>query len=117
MDEELTDSQLDRLDYVHNAIWNLVKKINPNRPCKRLEWDMEIIGEISDAIEEYLVKKGLVLRWTFTVHLNQPVFTWESVEAKNEKDAIKICVNSCLPPYAYDPDEPVFMEALEEEKE
>jgi len=55
--QELTDVQITRLDFVHNAIFNLMQDLVPDG--KELDWDMEIIGEVADVIQDYLVKKGI----------------------------------------------------------
>jgi hypothetical protein len=56
MDEnELTQQQITRQDFVANAIFSLIQSINPGN--KEIEWDIEIIGEIRDVLKEWLVDK------------------------------------------------------------
>lgn len=61
--QELTDVQITRLDFVHNAIFNLMQDLVPDG--KELDWDMEIIGEVADVIQDYLVKKGICTEMGF----------------------------------------------------
>lgn len=57
---ELTATQCEQLDNLHNAIYALVQDFIPNpMNRKKLEWDMEYIGEIADTLTEYIVKEGL----------------------------------------------------------
>ena len=53
MEKELTDQELDRLDLVHNTILDMMSTL-AGQPVK---WDMEIIGEISDIVEDYVCGK------------------------------------------------------------
>ena len=61
--QELTDKQITRLDFVHNAIFNLMQDLVPYG--NELDWDMEIIGEVADVIQDYLVKKGICTEMEF----------------------------------------------------
>ena len=51
----LTEQQIDRQDYVDNAIFSLMRVINPSN--KEIEWDIEKIGEIRDVLKECLVDR------------------------------------------------------------
>jgi len=51
---ELTDSQLVRQDFVDNSIFGLIKSLALH---KEIEWNIEMIGEIRDCIEEWLVER------------------------------------------------------------
>jgi len=53
----LTDAELERNDYIHNEIFDLINRLNP--AGTELEWDISIIAEIADDIEDYLVAKGI----------------------------------------------------------
>lgn len=53
--KELTEEQIKRQDYVDNAIYQLIRKINPSD--KEIAWDIEMIGEIRDVIEEWMVER------------------------------------------------------------
>jgi len=51
----LTEQQIDRQDHVDNAIFSLMRVINPSN--KGIEWDIEKIGEIRDVLKEWLVDR------------------------------------------------------------
>ena len=51
----LTDTQITRQDYVDNAIFHLLQKVNPT--STEISWDIEMIGEIRDSIKQWLVEK------------------------------------------------------------
>ena len=51
----LSERQIQRQDYVDNAVYELIKQVNPTN--KQIEWDIELIGEIRDSIRECLVQK------------------------------------------------------------
>ena len=53
--KKLSEEQIERQDYVDNAIYELIKQVNPTN--KQIEWDIELIGEIRDSIRECLVQK------------------------------------------------------------
>ena len=51
--ESLTRRQMERLDFLHNAIHLMLCDV----AGRELEWDMEVIGEISDIAEEHICGK------------------------------------------------------------
>jgi len=51
--EKLTDDQINRQDFVDNQIYDLVKQLNPSK--REIEWDIEMIGDIRDTIQHWLV--------------------------------------------------------------
>lgn len=58
--DELTREQLDQLDCVDNAIYQLVNDLLPANyrqvsGPEPLEWDMAWIGEIADCIEDQMI--------------------------------------------------------------
>jgi len=53
--ETLTDKQIARQDFVDNAVFNVIRLINPTK--KKLKWNIELIGEVRDSIENVLVDK------------------------------------------------------------
>lgn len=56
---ELTDEQIERQDFVDNAIVNLLNEINPNN--EGLDWNIELIGNVRDCIQkEFQVQGKLV---------------------------------------------------------
>jgi hypothetical protein len=55
MIDELTDKQLERQDFVDNAIFSLIQQLNPTNQV--IDWDIEMIGEIHDNIRYWLVER------------------------------------------------------------
>jgi len=55
MTDEMTDEQLERQDFVDNSIFSLVKELNPT--MRSISWDIEMIGNIRDALVHELEKK------------------------------------------------------------
>jgi len=53
--QNLTDEQLKRQDFVDNGIFDLVKRLTP--PTKEIKWDIEMIGDIRDTIQHWLVDR------------------------------------------------------------
>jgi len=53
--QNLSDEQLRRQDFVDNGIFDLVKKLIPSR--KKIEWNIEMIGDIRDTIQHWLVDR------------------------------------------------------------
>lgn len=47
--------QLERQDFVDNAIFQLMQKINPSDID--IDWNIELIGEIRDIVQEIFVEK------------------------------------------------------------
>lgn len=54
---ELTSEQIDRQDYVDNAIYNLIQDLNPTDIY--IDWDIEFIGDIRDVIKSYFVSSSI----------------------------------------------------------
>lgn len=53
--KELTDKQIERQDFVDNAIFNLIQSLNTTD--KTINWDIEMIGEIRDVIAEWIIER------------------------------------------------------------
>lgn len=51
----LTDDQIQRQDFVDNAIYELLRKTNPSE--QEIKWNIEAIGEIRDVIQLWLVER------------------------------------------------------------
>ena len=54
---ELTKTQIERQDFVDNAIFDLLETLNPTD--NTLNWDIEIIGTIRDLISNYFFDNGI----------------------------------------------------------
>lgn len=53
--QNFTEDQLKRQDFVDNQIYDLVKRLNPS--AREIEWDIEMIGDIRDTIQHWLVDR------------------------------------------------------------
>jgi hypothetical protein len=53
--EKLTEDQIKRQDFVDNQIYDLVKRLAPS--TGEIEWDIEMIGDIRDTIQHWLVDR------------------------------------------------------------
>lgn len=52
---ELTEEQIERQDNVDNAIYQLIQELN--QTADKIRWDIEMIGEVRDVIEDWLVER------------------------------------------------------------
>ena len=52
---QLTKRQIDRQDFVDNQIFELINNLIP--PSKRIEWDIELIGNIRESFYKEINKK------------------------------------------------------------
>jgi hypothetical protein len=50
-----SDKQIKRQDFVDKQIYELVKRLNPS--TREIEWNIEMIGDIRDTIQHWLVDK------------------------------------------------------------
>jgi len=57
--QKFTEDQIKRQDFVDNEIHNLVKRLIPSR--REIEWDIEMIGDIRDTIQHWLVDRYKVV--------------------------------------------------------
>ncbi len=60
---ELTTQQIERQDFVDNAIFRLINELIPSD--KEMEWNIEVIGEIRDTIQSQLVTRGFCTEQEF----------------------------------------------------
>ena len=51
--QNFTEDQINRQDFVDNQIYDLVKRLNPS--TRELEWNIEMIADIRDTIQHWLV--------------------------------------------------------------
>ena len=51
--QKFTEDQIKRQDFVDNQIYDLVKRLVPS--AREIEWDIEMIGDIRDTIQHWLV--------------------------------------------------------------
>jgi len=57
--EKLTEDQIKRQDFVDNEIYDLVRRLNPSR--SEIEWKIEMIADIRDTIQHWLVDRYKVV--------------------------------------------------------
>ena len=55
MSNGLTDKQTEKQDYVDNSIFELINSLNPS--STPIEWDIEMISEIRDCFQRWIVDK------------------------------------------------------------
>lgn len=61
---KLTKKQIERQDFVDNEIFELLQRIIPS--SKKMEWDIEMIAFVRDAIKEQIVdNKKLMSEFEF----------------------------------------------------
>ncbi len=53
--KELTDKQIERQDFVDNAIFNLIQSLNTTD--KAINWDIEMIGEVRDVTRKWMIER------------------------------------------------------------
>lgn len=66
---ELTDQQIARQDLVDNAIFDLINELIPS--YKEMEWDINVIGEVRDAIQAQLVEHGFCTEQEFYPYIEE----------------------------------------------
>ena len=66
---ELTKQQIERQDFVDNAIFNLINELIPSD--KEMEWNIEFIGVVRDAIQTRLVEKGICSKQEFYPYIEE----------------------------------------------
>lgn len=52
---QLTNIEISRQDYVDGVIFKLIQDLNPTK--LPIEWNIEMIGDIRDVIEDWIVSK------------------------------------------------------------
>ena len=55
---ELTDAQIERQDFVDSQIFDLLNNLNTTR--FELEWDIEMIADVRDSIQAWLLEKTAI---------------------------------------------------------
>jgi hypothetical protein len=53
--QNFTEDQIKRQDFVDNEIYNLINRLNPS--TREIEWDIEMIADIRDTIQHWLVDR------------------------------------------------------------
>lgn len=65
----MTEKQLERQDYVDNAILGLINKLIPSD--RKMEWDIEVIGYVRDAIQSQIVERGFCTEQEFYPYIEE----------------------------------------------
>ncbi len=65
----LTAQQIERQDFVDNAIYNLINELIPSN--KEMEWNIEAIAEIRDAFQAQLVERGICTAQEFYPYIEE----------------------------------------------
>lgn len=60
---ELSDKQIERQDFVDNATFNFINSLIPND--KQIEWDIDSIAQVRDAVWEVLKHKNFCTEQEF----------------------------------------------------
>ncbi len=60
---ELTDKQIERQDFVDNATFDFINSLIPND--KQIEWDIDSIAQVRDAVWEVLKHRNLCTEQEF----------------------------------------------------
>lgn len=66
-DRTLTKKELERQDFVDNEIFALIQKLLPTN--KKLEWDIELIGAVRDAIRVEVIHRKIMSEMRFYPYL------------------------------------------------
>ena len=66
---ELTQQQIQRQDFVDNAIFGLINELIPSD--KEMDWDIEAIGTIRDTIQAQLVERGFCTEQEFYSYIEE----------------------------------------------
>jgi hypothetical protein len=77
MEKEFTGREAERQDCVDNAIYNLLLELGLTNEDS-LEWDIEEIGEVRDAIQDILVGKHKIMS-------EQQFYPYRELEGYDEK--------------------------------
>lgn len=71
--QNLNENQIKRQDFIDNEIYNLISRLNPSK--REIDGDIEMIGDIRDTIQHWLVDKYKVVEELEFYPWERPVFT------------------------------------------
>lgn len=66
---ELKTKQIERQDFVDNAIFKLINELIPSD--NEMEWNIEAIGEIRDSIQSQIVTRGFCTKQEFYPYITE----------------------------------------------
>ena len=65
----MTKEQIERQDFVDNAVYDFINELIPSD--KEMEWDIEAIGEVRDAVQAILVGRGFCTEQEFYPYIEE----------------------------------------------
>ena len=68
---QLTAQQIERQDFVDNTIQELINELIPSD--KKMEWNIDIIAEIRDAVQAQLVGNGYCTAQEFYPYIEEHI--------------------------------------------
>jgi hypothetical protein len=71
--QKFTEDQIKRQDFVDNQIYDLVKRLVPS--AREIEWNIEMIGDIRDTIQHWLVDRYKIVGELEFYPQERPVLT------------------------------------------
>ena len=66
---ELTNAQIERQDFVDNAIFELLRELQP--AAKDIDWDIEKIAEVRDSIAALFEQNGICTENDFYPYIEE----------------------------------------------
>lgn len=66
---KLADKQIIRQDFVDNSIFELLQSLNPTD--KKINWDIEMIGQIRESVESMFVEREICTEQEFYPYLEE----------------------------------------------
>ena len=66
---ELNKKQIERQDFVDNSIFELLQLLNPTK--KEFDWDIEMIGNVRNLIQNWIIKKTNCLEQEFYPYVEE----------------------------------------------
>ena len=66
---ELTRQQIERQDFVDNAVYELINELIPSE--NEMDWNIEVISEVRDTIQSLLVDRGFCTEQEFYPYIEE----------------------------------------------
>ena len=66
---ELNKTQIERQDLVDNSVFDLLQLLNPTK--KEFDWDIEMIGDVRNLIQNWITKKTNCLEQEFYPYIEK----------------------------------------------
>lgn len=78
--DELSVLEMERQDLVDNEIYDLICALSPFESNKVIQWDIEVIGEIRDALSNYYESVAMAQGLEFDAKKFYPWIEWTDEE-------------------------------------